>query len=97
MKIIIKKGLSKEILLELHSEYDFIYIDGDHSEAAVWVDAILSFNILKINGIIIFDDYEWNTDDKSPKKAIDRFIQEYNSKIKILFINGQVGVQKISN
>jgi predicted O-methyltransferase YrrM len=96
-KIIIKRGLSKDILPELHSEYDFIYIDGDHSEAAVWVDATLSFDILKINGIIIFDDYDWNVGDKSPKKAIDKFIQEYNSKIKILFMGYLVGIQKISN
>lgn len=96
-KIIIKRGLSKDILPTLHSEYDFIYIDGDHSEAAVWVDAILSFDILKINGIMIFDDYNWNVGDKSPKNAIDKFIKEYNSKINILFINDQVAVQKISN
>jgi len=96
-KIIIKRGLSKDILPALHSEYDFIYIDGDHSEAAVWVDATLSFDILKINGIIIFDDYNWNVGDKSPKNAIDKFIKEYNSKIKILFIDHQVAIQKISN
>ena len=29
-KIIIKRGLSKDILATLHPEYDFIYIDGDH-------------------------------------------------------------------
>jgi predicted O-methyltransferase YrrM len=96
-KIIIKRGLSKDILPSLNAEYDFIYIDGDHSEAAVWVDATLSFDILKIDGIIIFDDYNWGVGDKSPKNAIDRFIQQYNSKIKILFIGGLVGIQKISN
>jgi len=100
-KIIIKRGLSKDILPTLDSEYDFIYIDGDHSELAVWIDATLSFDILKINGILIFDDYIWSAGDKyssdtSPKKAIDRFIEEYKSKIKVLFINNQVGIQKIS-
>jgi len=96
-KIIIKKGLSKDILQTLQCEYDFIYIDGDHSEAAVWDDAILSFNILKINGIMLFDDYLWNVGDKSPKNAVDRFIKEYTDKIKILFINYQVCLQKIKN
>jgi predicted O-methyltransferase YrrM len=96
-KIIIKRELSINILPTLNTEYDFIYIDGDHSEKAVWIDATLSFNILKLGGIMIFDDYTWNINDKSPKNAIDRFIKEYNSKIEILFINYQVGLKKISN
>jgi predicted O-methyltransferase YrrM len=33
--------------------YDFIYVDGDHSEDAVWLDAIYSFKILRKNGIIV--------------------------------------------
>ncbi len=96
-KIIIKRGLSKDILPTLETEYDMIYIDGDHSEKAVWVDATLSFDILKVGGIMIFDDYKWNSGDRSPKNAIDKFIQEYYSKINILFINDQVGLQKTSN
>ncbi len=96
-KIIIKRGLSKDILPTLQQEYDFIYIDGDHSEKAVWIDATLSFAILKVGGTMIFDDYEWNVGDKSPKDAVDRFLKEYSDKIKVLFINEQVGIQKISN
>jgi predicted O-methyltransferase YrrM len=96
-KIIIKRGLSKDILPTLHREYDFIYIDGDHSEEAVWVDAVLSFDILKINGIIIFDDYLWTCGDTITKRGIDKFIQEYSSKIKMLFINYKVAIQKISD
>jgi len=96
-KIIIKRELSINILPILNAEYDFIYIDGDHSEKAVWVDATLSFNILKVGGIMIFDDYTWNINEKSPRNAIDRFIKEFNSKIEILFINNQVGLKKISN
>ena len=42
-KIIIKKRLSYDILPTLEKIYDFIYIDGDHSEKTVWLDAIYSF------------------------------------------------------
>jgi len=95
-KTIVKRGLSKDILSTLQKEYDFIYIDGDHSEKAVWVDATLSFDKLKVGGIMIFDDYSWNVGDKSPKNAIDTFLVEYKSKVEVLFINHQVGVTKIS-
>jgi predicted O-methyltransferase YrrM len=94
-KIILKRGLSADILPTLEQIYDFIYVDGDHSEDAVWLDAIYSFKILRKNGIIVFDDYNWNTGKKSPKAAIDRFLNEYKDFIEVLDINNQVIVRKI--
>ena len=96
-KIIIKKGLSKDILQTLEKVYDFIYIDGDHSEDAVWLDAIYSFKILRNNGIIIFDDYNWNSGNKSPKHAIDKFLNEYKNYIEVIDINCQVIIKKIND
>jgi hypothetical protein len=96
-KLIVKKGFSCNVLPTLEKKYDFIYIDGDHSEKAVWLDAIYSFKILRVNGIIIFDDYLWNTGDKSPKNAIDKFLLEYKNCIKVISINHQVTVKKISD
>ena len=96
-KIIIQRGLSIDILTKLEKIYDFVYIDGDHSEKAVWIDAIYSFKILRNNGIIIFDDYEWNQGDKSPKNAIDRFLNEYKDHIEVISINYQVVVRKLSD
>tara|TARA_Y100000389_G_C17059147_1_gene316512 strand:- start:20 stop:268 length:249 start_codon:yes stop_codon:yes gene_type:complete len=56
--IIIKRGLSIDILPTLPDKhYDMLYIDGDHSEDAVWIDAIYGFPKVKNNGIMIFDDY----------------------------------------
>ena len=95
--IIIKRGLSVDILPVLEKIYDFIYIDGDHSEKAVWIDAIFSFNKLVIGGIIIFDDYLWNVGDKSPKNAIDKFMDEYKNHIEIISINNQVIIKKLSD
>jgi hypothetical protein len=96
-KIIIKKGLSVDILPQLEKIYDFIYIDGDHSENAVWFDAIYSFKILRNNGIIIFDDYLWGEGDKSPKKAVDKFLREYKNVIEVISINSQVVIKKIND
>ena len=95
-KIIVKRGFSYDILPKLEKIYDFIYIDGDHSEKAVWLDAIYSFKILRNNGIIIFDDYTWNTGDKSPKNAIDKFLDEYKNFIEVISIGYQVVIKKIN-
>ena len=96
-KIIVKRGFSVDILPTLEKKYDFIYIDGDHSEKAVWLDAIHSFKILKNNGILIFDDYNWNENEKSPKNAIDNFLKKYKMYIQVICINSQVVVKKISD
>lgn len=59
-KINIQKGFSDDILpiLEKNS-YDIIYIDGDHSANAAFKDGINSIDLLKKDGIMIFDDYLW--------------------------------------
>ena len=45
-------------LIELYEgQFDLIYIDGDHRADAVYIDAINSYTLCKIGGIIIFDDY----------------------------------------
>ena len=94
-KIIIKRGLSKDILPTLTNTYDFIYVDGDHSREAVYLDAIQSFPHLKIGGILIFDDYLWDSGERSPKEAIDRFLNEYKNCIEIISINYQVCITKL--
>ena len=94
-KIIIHRGFSIDILPQINDLYDFIYVDGDHSKEAVYKDAILSFEKLKINGILIFDDYLWENNGQSPKIAIDKFLDEYNDKINVLMINYQVIIKKL--
>ncbi len=94
-KIVIKRGFSNEILPTLEeNKYDFVYIDGDHSRDAVWLDATQSFGLLKDGGYMVFDDYLWKEGDKSPKDAIDRFLNEYKEKIQIIKKNHQVVIRK---
>jgi hypothetical protein len=57
------KGSSQKVLRELEwNSYDFIYIDGSHVAKDVLLDAVLSWDLLKVGGIIIFDDYQWKVD-----------------------------------
>lgn len=73
--------------------FDFIYVDGDHREESVYNDAVGSFEVLNDGGYILFDDYLWKT--TGIKSGIDRFLKNYNSKIKIILINYQVLIQRI--
>jgi predicted O-methyltransferase YrrM len=71
--------------------FDFIYVDGSHQAPDVLLDAVLSFSLLKIGGVIAFDDYLWSEDlpygtdpIRSPKIAIDSFTNIYCRKIRII-------------
>ena len=80
-KIELYRELSSEALPKLKEKYkdkfDFIYIDGDHRDFAVYFDAVNSFEICKPNGYILFDDYLWEdySNHKITKDGIDRFIK----------------------
>jgi predicted O-methyltransferase YrrM len=83
--------LSKLIVNGKQGYFDFIYVDGSHQAPDVLCDALLSFKLLKIGGIIAFDDYLWQeplshgTDPiRCPKLAIDAFTNIYCRKIRII-------------
>jgi len=86
-------------------EYDFIYIDADHTAVAVLEDAIESHRVLKVGGILAFDDYTWaNLDENGeaqpylqPKLGIDAFCWVYRNKYEQLLCNHQMWLQKIAH
>lgn len=102
---VIKKD-SRDGLLDLsqnHIEYfDLIYIDGCHKPDTVLSDAVLSYHLLKTDGIMIFDDYLWvdryreHSISHSPKLAIDSFVNSYFNKLEILsqYDIGRIYVRK---
>ena len=94
--ITIHKSLSSTQLPKLLAEgkqgyFDFVYIDGSHQAPDVLLDAILGFELLRTQGIIVFDDYLWQeplpggTDPiRCPKIAIDAFTNIYCRKLRII-------------
>jgi hypothetical protein len=54
------KGSSEKMLRGLNLEqYDYVYIDGSHMPKWVLSDAVLSWDLLKKGGLMIFDDYHF--------------------------------------
>lgn len=93
------KGYSEEFLNTAEkAHYDFIYIDGDHTSSGVYTDATLSWDKLKSNGIMAFDDYLWQHDTKQnhlrPKPGIDKFLEEHANEYKMLVMDEQVWISK---
>jgi predicted O-methyltransferase YrrM len=79
--------------------FDIIYIDGSHHYKQVYRDAINSFKILKLRGIIIFDDFLFRYYKKvhhNPISAIYKFLKKNKNKIKIKSMYRQIAVTKIN-
>ena len=100
-KVIIEKGLSNVILPNLitkNKEYDIIFIDGNHVAPFVLMDSVLSWNLLKPGGILIFDDYLWMPDSYkslTPKLAVDSFIEVFEDYVEVILDKYRKAIKKI--
>ncbi len=97
-KISVIKGSSQQKLRDLKlNSIDLIYIDGDHRSKSVLMDAVLSWDLLKEGGILIFDDYKYPPDiplEMRPEFAIDVFLRVFQDEIQILSNEYQLIVRK---
>lgn len=72
--------------------FDFAYIDGSHQAPDVLSDAVLAFKLVRVGGVMVFDDYLWAENDlpggrdllRCPKPAIDAFVNCYFRKVEVL-------------
>ena len=88
-------GLAK--LIALGQQYDFIYVDGNHSAEEVLADAVMCFGLLKPGGIMLFDDYFWDHVPEQldrPKASIDAFVNLFTRKLSVVGVNYQLAIQK---
>ncbi|MBW2417230.1 MAG: class I SAM-dependent methyltransferase [Deltaproteobacteria bacterium] len=94
------KGYSQDLLRTLEYEsFDFVYIDGCHRASCVLTDSVLVWDLVKPEGVIIFDDYLLNAGKpktERPKVAIDAFIAVYQDRIEVKEKGLQVIVDKKS-
>ena len=105
------KGFSQDVLMNpswVKNSMDFIYIDGHHTTMSVLRDFVLTWRLLKIGGIMAFDDYLQGYSDEV-KVAIDCILHSLgernlkaintinrNAKYELLWKNYAVGIRKIA-
>ena len=73
-------------------QYDFVYIDGDHSEGGVYADAVDSWPLVAIGGIVLFDDFLYVHPTEKTRLGIEKFLGE--TQCEVLFQNYQLAVRK---
>lgn len=76
-----------------------VYIDAGHHARNVLEQAALSWKLLPVGGILIFDDYRWkhpahHVGQLPPSLAIDAFIKCYATELILLHLGSQAIIQK---
>jgi len=106
LSVEINRGVSKQILPKLiamgrASTYDLVYIDGDHTASNVLIDCSLGFDLLRVGGLMIIDDYTWGyggNPTELPKIAIDSFLTCFAKLLKLIYVsNQQIIVSKVKD
>lgn len=82
----------------LHRQYDFIYVDGDHTAKAVLRDGMNALEVSAPGGIVAFDDYTWRSGKGptyDPYPAIDALIVAYADEFEVIDKGGQVWLRNV--
>jgi len=94
----VRKGPSAAVLAGLAAEghassFDAVYVDGSHQCPDVLHDLVLAFQLCRVGGVIICDDYDWSQEPpgsedllNQPKLAIDSFVNCYRRKLEVVGI-----------
>jgi predicted O-methyltransferase YrrM len=88
----VHKGLSVVKMSELlaggmKGYFDFIYVDGSHQAPDVLEDLVMAYQLLRVGGLLVCDDYLWRHKDgvlHEPKIAIDSFLNINRERMKVL-------------
>lgn len=96
-----RKGPSSAVLPQLaieHRQFDIIYVDGSHRAADVFSDAALSWPMVAREGIVIFDDYEFDQMEgelERPMLGIDVFLASIEGQYRLLHKGYQVAIARL--
>lgn len=101
VKILVGYSYEKLRAIKVKPIYDFIYIDGSHVAKDVLEDAVLSWRLLKVGGILTFDDYrDWNFYNDPllcPKMGIKAFLSIYENQYEIVDEDYQIAIRKLGD
>lgn len=79
--------------------YDIIYIDGSHRCEDVLFDGLCAYDLLKVGGTLVFDDYLWDyypDISRNPANAINHFVKLMSPRMKVRMAYHQVIMIKCS-
>jgi predicted O-methyltransferase YrrM len=84
-------------LLDEGQRFDFVYVDASHHALDVLGDAALSWQLLELGGLILFDDYGLDHGDPllTPTIAVDAFFGVVASQAEQVPAGGQFALRRL--
>lgn len=96
--VTVHRGRSEDEVPKLTGLFDGVYLDGLHLAFNVLQDVVMTWNKLKIGGLMIFDDYLWGhlQLDRSivTKDGVDAFLGVIHGRYELLHLGRQVIIRK---
>jgi predicted O-methyltransferase YrrM len=103
-KVTLIVGFSQVELRKLPLDsFDVVYIDGSHTADDVLSDATQSFDLLRVGGLMIFDDYRWTGTQRGrtplppelrPQVAVNAFVTAYRNRVEVVHRGYQLMLRK---
>jgi predicted O-methyltransferase YrrM len=94
----VHKGETNSRMRNLHTRFDFAYVDADHRAHALLSDAVMTWPLLNARGVLILDDYLWQDPEGKtmpPKVGIDAFLKVFVGQYELLHKSWQVIIRKL--
>jgi hypothetical protein len=91
------KMTSDEYFASNKSQFNFIYIDGDHTALQTSLDGLNAFRLLESGGVMAFDDYLWNYNGNrflEPKRGVDGFLEVCKDQYTVIESGYQMWIKK---
>eukprot|EP00953_Heterococcus_sp_UTEX-ZZ885_P001165 1135-Heterococcus_DN1.PRE.6 len=101
----VRIGQSESVMFTLQpGSFDVIYVDGSHHAADALTDIVMGFHLLKVDGIMMIDDVQYNAASDeltlenikaTPRLAVQPFLTLFQERIEVLRDGYQVHLRKL--
>ncbi len=71
------RGVSYGSLKKLEGPYDLVYVDGWHTAFGAMADGLMAWPMLKVGGVMIFDDYMWVPHRHGPPARLPWWVRKW--------------------
>lgn len=101
-EVVLRSAMQRQDAGLWDDSVDVAYIDGLHLPVSVMTDAVLCWPLLKIGGVMIFDDYDMPDlkavgQYEGMQRGITSFVTTYRDCCAPLFVNEQLGIRKTAS
>lgn len=92
------RGTVYDMLRRISGKFDLVYIDADHTAKGALTYAAMTWPMMNVGGLLIWDDYTWQSPDAKcfpPKMGIDAWLSLWHGEYEVVYKQYQVIIKKL--